>query len=340
MLSRKFSKVRIDNKLTMASGAVLTAVSATGVETDIDVGELAALQNLGATDLTKIDGITNGTAYADKAVVLNASKGISTITSATITTLTSPTVNSTNIDAGASGTAGSVDVFPTTATKGKLTITATDQTGDTTVSLVAGAMGSARTITLRDPGGAASFLTTTDATAAATTATAAEITAVVAGNTATAAEITRSADASARIVVVAASATTLSLTVTQHAERVVLVNTDSTYGFTGSLPAATGSGAKFTVINNFPQTQGSIIVAANGTDVVKGISVNIDATGAGSSKAFWSTATDDKITFDKTVSGGGVGGDMVEAWDSAANIWTVRVLQIGSGSIATPFAAT
>ena len=45
-----------------------------------------------------------------------------------------------NLDAGASGTAGTVDVFPTTASKGKLAISCTDQTGDTTVSLVAGAM--------------------------------------------------------------------------------------------------------------------------------------------------------------------------------------------------------
>src|SRR5688572_25163432 len=83
-------------------------------------------------------------------------------------------VGAVNVDAGSSGTAGSVDVFPTTASKGKLAITVTDQTGDTTVSLVAGAMAAARTITLRDPGAAASILTTTDATAAATAATAVE----------------------------------------------------------------------------------------------------------------------------------------------------------------------
>ena len=51
------------------------------------------------------------------------------------------TVNGGDIDAGASAAAGSVDIFPTTASKGKLAITCTDQTGNTTVSLVAGAMG-------------------------------------------------------------------------------------------------------------------------------------------------------------------------------------------------------
>ena len=92
------------------------------------------------------------------------------------TTLTGDlTVNGGDIDAGASGTAGSVDIFPTTASKGKLAITCTDQTGNTTVSLVAGAMAGATTITLRDPGSAASFVTTTDTTGTAITTTVAEL---------------------------------------------------------------------------------------------------------------------------------------------------------------------
>jgi len=44
------------------------------------------------TDFTQITDLTPGTAVANKAVVLGASKDISTITSATITTLTSTTV--------------------------------------------------------------------------------------------------------------------------------------------------------------------------------------------------------------------------------------------------------
>lgn len=126
-------------------------------------------------EIAFIDGVTAGTATASKALVLDSSKGISTITSATITTLTSTTVNTTNIDAGASGTAGTVDIFPTTASKGKLQITCTDQTGNTTVTLTAGAMAAARTITLADPGGAASILTTTESAPVAITSTVAEL---------------------------------------------------------------------------------------------------------------------------------------------------------------------
>lgn len=108
-----------------------------------------------------LDGVTAGTVTASKAVVVDANKDVSSFRD---------TVHR-NIDAGASGTAGTVDVFPSTATSGKLAISCTDQTGDTTVSLVAGAMAAARTITLADPLADADVLTGR-MTAVARTATA------------------------------------------------------------------------------------------------------------------------------------------------------------------------
>lgn len=118
---------------------------------------------LSAAELAVLDGVTPGTAVASKALVLGASKEIATITSATITTLTSTTgnittVNATNVDAGASGTAGTYDVFPSTASKGKASISCTDQSTDTTVSLVVGAMAAARTLTVPDPLASCNFL--------------------------------------------------------------------------------------------------------------------------------------------------------------------------------------
>lgn len=90
------------------------------------------------------DDVTAGTVAASKVVQVDANKDIGDFRN----------LDAVNIDAGASGTAGSVDVFPTTASKGKLTITCTDQTGNTTVGLVAGAMGQGTTITIPDPGAA------------------------------------------------------------------------------------------------------------------------------------------------------------------------------------------
>jgi len=155
---------------------------------------------------------------------------------------------------------------------------------------------------------------------------------------ASAAEITRAADISARVVTT--SATALSLTVTEHAERVLLVNTNSTSANTFTLPTATGSGARFTIINNIAQTQGSVVVAANGTtDVMKGICFNLSTTEE-AALAFATSASSDKITLNATTTGGEVAGDRIECIDSAANTWTVTAWVGGSGTLATPFSET
>ena len=161
MESKKFERVEIFKDLLFKSNAVLKTERFDGtnhVVTEISIAELVSLNDLGATDLAKIDGITNGTAYADKALVLGASKEIATITSATITTLTSTTVNATNIDAGASGTAGSVDVFPATALKGKLAVTKANNTNDDAPTFTFDAHGQATTVHVPDGGAAASYV--------------------------------------------------------------------------------------------------------------------------------------------------------------------------------------
>lgn len=161
--------------------------------------------------------------------------------------------------------------------------------------------------------------------------------ALLTGLTATSAELNRSADPTGRIVTT--TATVLALTITQHAERVVLVDTNSTVANTVTLPVATGSGAKFTVINNIVQTQGTVVVAANGTDVMQGVCIAVDSTAGGGGDTFVTTASSDKVSMNLTTTGG-LGGDMVEAWDKSANTWYVRVLTCGSGTLATPFSET
>ena len=166
------------------------------------------------------------------------------------------------------------------------------------------------------------------------TASAAELN-IMDGVTATATEVNSVADASARIV--ATTATVLALTVTQHGERVVVVSTNSTVANTLTLPVATGSGAKFTVINGIAQTQGSVVVAASGTlDVMKGAALMVNTTVTNQAQGFYTTASSDKVSFNRTTTGG-VGGDMVEAWDVAANTWQVQVKGFTGGTTATPF---
>ena len=117
----------------------------------------AGLTALGVTasaaELNVLDGVTAGTVTASKGVVVDASKNIGDFNN----------LDAVNLDAGASGTAGSIDVFPATALKGKLTLAVTDQTGDTAVTLQIDAMGQATAVHVPDPGAAAGYLVMTTA---------------------------------------------------------------------------------------------------------------------------------------------------------------------------------
>ena len=157
-------------------------------------------------------------------------------------------------------------------------------------------------------------------------------------STITAAEL-RTLDPGSRIVTTTASA--LSLAITTAAERVILVNSNTTFANTVTLPLATGSGAKITVVNNIAQTQGSVVVAANGTtNTLAGVAYMVNATVTNNAQAFYTSATSDKVTFNRTTTGGGTGGDIVECWDTATNVWTVQVRSATKCTTATPFAAT
>lgn len=66
-----------------------------------------------------------------------------------------------NLQAGESGTAGTITIFPSTASKGKTTLTMADNSGDTTTAIIMAAQAAARTYTLPDAGAsAASFVMT------------------------------------------------------------------------------------------------------------------------------------------------------------------------------------
>jgi hypothetical protein len=88
------TSLNLSGALTVATTADFTGdvtmAGALAVVGAVTVGSLVAAGgvSLTATELLALDGITPGTAYASKAVILNSSKGITTITSATITTLT------------------------------------------------------------------------------------------------------------------------------------------------------------------------------------------------------------------------------------------------------------
>jgi hypothetical protein len=66
----------------------------------------------------------------------------------------------TNLDAGADGVAGTVDIFPATSANGKITIQAADASGAYVTTITNAAMAASRTMTIPDPGASASFVMT------------------------------------------------------------------------------------------------------------------------------------------------------------------------------------
>lgn len=140
------------------------------------------------------------------------------------------------------------------------------------------------------------------------------------------------------VVDAATAATATSFTPEAHANRIYVQNAVTVTGArTFTLPAATGSGNKYTYVNNAVQTQ-SIVIAALGADVMSGTAYVFSETTT-NTDVFHTSATSDKYTFNVTTTGG-LRGDRLEAVDIAAGTWLVKVLANGSGILATGFAAT
>lgn len=171
--------------------------------------------------------------------------------------------------------------------------------------------------------------------AAGVTASAAELNNAADGMTATAAEVTRVADLSARIVDLAATA--LSVTLTEHGDRIVTLSHTGAAS-TATLPAATGTGMKVTFIVAAVNTDNHVIAAA-GSDTLEGVAWMANDTD-NTVSAFESTATDDKITLNGTTTGGAAIGDKVELVDYASGKWCVHALLTGTGTEATPLSSS
>lgn len=132
---------------------------ASGGDLDIESGASFKLAGTAVTtsaaELNYLDGLTAGTVTASKFVLVDANKDISTFRN-----LSAVTLAATNLDAGASGTAGTVDVFPSSATSGKIAITAADNAADHTITIVNASHGQATTYTLPDIGQATGNIVT------------------------------------------------------------------------------------------------------------------------------------------------------------------------------------
>lgn len=133
--------------------------------------------------------------------------------------------------------------------------------------------------------------------------------------------------------------TSLSLTQALHANRVVYV-TDVASDYV--LPAASGTGDKYTIILGATQTGAGVIkVAAAADTFVAGGSALLAQDGADTAVLFTCAATDDTVDlFETGNTTGGMLGAIYEFWDVAANKWAVRIVSEAGGTEATPFANT
>lgn len=143
------------DELVVASGGAIT-IETGGTITyagDDLIAEIAALSGLDATELGYLNGVTAGAVLASKAAVVDTNKDIGDFRN----------LDAVNIDAGVSGTAGSVDIFPATAASGKIQIAAADSAGDTTTTITNASQAAARIYTIPDAGTDASFVMTAGA---------------------------------------------------------------------------------------------------------------------------------------------------------------------------------
>lgn len=135
---------------THFSGVDAALLKINGTQVTATAAEINALASTGlsATELGYLDGVTAGAVTASKAAVVDISKDIGDFRN----------LDAVNIDAGASGAAGTVDIFPATVTSGKLALTAADSAGDTTTTIVNASQAGARTYTIPDAGASTSFV--------------------------------------------------------------------------------------------------------------------------------------------------------------------------------------
>ncbi len=149
-------------------------------------------------------------------------------------------------------------------------------------------------------------------------------------------EINRVADVSARVVTITATG---ALTEAANDGRVNLlgeVGGDALVTLT--LPAASGSGARFFLQVSVVNTSSYVIQVANASDILAG-QVMGSADG-GNAVNGWETAADsDTITLNGSTTGGAAIGDWIELIDIATNVWSVRGQITQTGTEATPFSA-
>lgn len=134
-----------------------------------------------------------------------------------------------------------------------------------------------------------------------------------------------------------AAGSTLTLTNATHSGKTIKL--DTLTGSVVTLPAATGSGARFRFRVSVLATSNSHkIQVANATDVMQGFIFSSDDT-SDNAVAFFAAATSDTITLNRSTTGSVSLGEWIEIEDIASGFFHVRGWISNTGTPATPFSA-
>lgn len=131
------------------------------------------------------------------------------------------------------------------------------------------------------------------------------------------------------------TAATLTVTAAAHAGHTIVSDLAATQ--TATLPAATGSGNRYTFIVKTTKTGDLVIQAASASDTMTGTAL-LFADGGDTTVGFATAAATDTVTLDGTTTGG-INGAVVKLVDIASGLWHVEVVSDASGTEATPFSA-
>lgn len=313
---------------------------------------------------------------------LLADNGTGAITAANLRTVVQDindsagsTLTDTAIQVGASGTAGSLNVFPATASKGTLIISAINNTGNFNSTITNADIGQATTYSLPDAGNATAIILTDKGTQSVTgtktfttpvlgVATATSINkmaitapatsstlAVADGKTFTVSNtITVAGTDSTTITLPTATSTvarinpppqaggsTLAVTAAMSGRPILL---DTAGGTTATLPAATGTGNRYRFIVSVSATSNAHkILAASVSDFIVGLAYGENANTA---KCFASPAATNhslQMPFAGTQPSGGFIGDVFELADIGTNLWHCYGMYQAGVTPTTPFSS-
>lgn len=129
--------------------------------------------------------------------------------------------------------------------------------------------------------------------------------------------------------------TAATLTLLKHSHAQTLITVNRAAGTTITLPAATGTGAKYSIYIGTTLTGNGVIQVANATDVMDGVVVIAsDINGV----TCPTTATSDTITLSGSTTGG-ILGTRVDLVDVVAGHFAVSGFINSTGTEATPFSA-